>query len=331
MPKKVEISHRTIIFAALFGLAIWFVFQIRGILLMLFVAVILMSALNPAVDKLQKWKLPRGVAIFIIYIILWGAIGAVVAAVVPPLVDQTRKLVLLLPEAVGRVEFFSANQQAITNQLLTLLGTFPENLLKFTVGIFSNLLTVLTTLVIAFYLLLERKNLDKYLALLLGKEKPAKVSQVINEIERRLGGWVRGELVLMIAVGTFTYIGLTILGVDIALPLALIAGVLEIVPNIGPIISAVPAVLIALIIHPFTALATAALYFLVQILENNLLVPKIMQRAVGVNPLISILGLLMGLQVAGPVGAVLAIPLIIVIQTVGLEVISHKKLAPGEE
>ena len=328
MPRKVEISHRTIIFAALFGLALWFIFQIRGILLMVFVSIILTSALNPAVDLLQKWKLPRGVAIFIIYIFLWGAIGSVIAAVIPSLVEQTRKLVLLLPEAVGKVEFFNNNHQAITNQLLTRLGEFPENLLKITIGIFSNILTVLTTLVITFYLLLERKDLDKYLALLLGKDKPARIIQMLNEIERRLGGWVRGELILMIAVGTLTYIGLTILGVDIALPLALIAGVLEIVPNIGPV---VPAVLVALIIHPFTALATAALYFLVQILENNLLVPKVMQKAVGVNPLISILGLLMGLEVAGPAGAVLAIPLIIVIQTIGLEVIIHKKLAPGEE
>lgn len=331
MPKKVEISHRTIVFTALFGLALWFVFQIRGILLMLFVALILMSALKPAVDKLQKWKLPRAIAILVIYILLWGALGGIIAGVIPPLVEQTRKLIFLLPQAIGRVEFFSANQQAITNQLLTGLGAFPENLLKITVGIFGNLLTVLTTLVIAFYLLLERKDLDKYLALLLGKDKPEKISKIINEIERRLGGWVRGEIVLMIVVGLFTYFGLSILGVESALPLAIIAGILEIVPNIGPIISAVPAVLIALIIHPFTALATASLYFLIQLLENNLLVPKVMQQAVGVNPLISILGLLMGLEVAGPAGAVLAIPLIIVIQTIGLEVFSHKKIVPGEE
>lgn len=331
MPKKVEISHRTIIFAALLGLAIWFVFQIRGILLMVFVSIILMSALNPAVDKLQQWRLPRSFAILIIYLILWGAIGSVIAGVIPPLVDQTRKLILLLPEAIGRIEFFNTNQQAITNQLLVRLGSLPENILKITVGLFGNLLTVLTTLVISFYLLLERKNLNKYLVILLGKDRPAKIAQVINEIERRLGGWVRGEIVLMVVVGLFTYFGLSILGVESALPLAIIAGILEIVPNIGPIISAVPAVLIALTIHPFTALATVALYFLVQILENNLLVPKVMQKAVGVNPLISILGLLMGLQLAGPAGAVLAIPLIIVIQTVGLEVISHKKTVPGEE
>ena len=134
-----------------------------------------------------------------------------------------------------------------------------------------------------------------------------------------MGSWVRGELTLMLAVGIFTYIGLSILGVEIALPLAILAGILEIVPNIGPIISAVPAVLVALTIHPLTALATASLYFLVQLAENNFLVPKIMQKAVGVNPLISILGLMIGFRLAGPAGAILALPSIIVIHTIGLE------------
>ncbi len=331
MPRKVEISHRTIVFVALFGLLLWFVFQIRGVLLMLFISVILMSALNPAVDKLQRWKVPRGLAILVIYIVLWGVVGGLIAKVIPPLVEQTRTLIFQLPDALGRVEFFNANQEIITNQIVTRLGALPENLLKVTVDLFANLLTVLTTLVITFYLLLERKNLDKYLSLLLGRERPTKITQVINEIERRLGGWVRGELVLMIAVGAFTFAGLTVLGVDNALPLAIIAGVLELVPNIGPIISAVPAVLIALTIHPLTGLATMSLYFLIQLLENNLLVPKVMEKAVGINPLISILGLLMGLEIAGPAGAVLAIPFIIVVQTIGLEAFSLKRLSDLSE
>lgn len=326
MPRKIEVSHRTIVFTALFALSLWFIFQIRSILLMLFVAIILMAALNPAVDRLQKLRIPRSVAILIVYLLLWGLIGGLVASIIPPLVDQTSSLIQLLPQAINRVEFFNSNHEIITGQVLTRIGTLPENLLKITFGIFSNVLTVLTTLVITFYLILERRNLNKYISILLGKKAPTRGEKVISEIERRLGGWVRGELVLMFAVGLMTYAGLALLGVDIALPLALIAGLLEIIPNIGPIVSAIPAVLVALTIHPITALATVSLYFLVQILENNFLVPKVMQKAVGVNPLIIILGLLMGWEVAGVAGAVLAIPLIIVIQTIGLEVFSYKRL-----
>ena len=319
MPKKIEISHRTIIFTVLFLALLWVVFQVREIILMLFVSLILMSAFNPAVDWMEKLRLPRGLAILIVYIFVWTAVGLIVAGIVPALIDQTSRLIHLIPSAISQVELFNANQQTITQQLLSQIGTLPENLLKFTVGLFGNLLAVLTTLVMTFYLLLERKHLNKYLSSIWGGDKSVQISKTVNEIERRLGSWVRGELVLMLAVGTLTYIGLLILGVDIALPLAILAGILEIVPNIGPTISAVPAVLVALTIHPLTALATASLYFLVQLAENNFLVPKIMQKAVGVNPLISILGLMIGFRLAGPAGAILALPSIIVIHTIGLE------------
>ena len=312
MPRKIEISHKTIIFAVGFVLALWFVWQVKNILLTVFVSLILMTALNPLVDLLEKWRVPRSVAILIAYIILWLLIGLGIAGIIPPLIDQTRHLIVRLPVALSHIELFNSNQQAITQELLSQIGTLPENLLKFTFGIFGNVLALFTTLVITYYLLLERKQLiSKYLN--------ARVSKTILEIEKRLGGWVRGELFLMFAVGTLTYAGLLFLGIDIALPLAILAGILEIVPNIGPVISAVPAVLIALTLNPITAIATASLYFLVQIVENNLLVPRIMQAAVGVNPLVSILGLMIGFQLAGPAGAVLAIPLVIVIQTIGLE------------
>lgn len=319
MPKKIEISHRTIIFTVAFLLLLWVLFQVREIILMLFISLILMSAFNPAVNWLEKLHLPRSIAILIIYSLVWTVVGLVVAGIVPALVDQTGRLIHIIPAAISRVELFNANQEAITQQLLSQIGTLPENLLKFTVSLFGNLLAVFTTLVITFYLLLERKHLNTHLSTLWKGDKQDRIYRTINEIERRLGSWVRGELILMLAVGVFTYIGLLILGVEIALPLAILAGILEIIPNIGPTISAVPAVLVALTIHPLTAVATASLYLLVQQIENHLLVPKIMQRAVGVNPLVSILGLLIGFRLAGPAGAVLAIPTIIVTHIIGLE------------
>ncbi len=331
MPRKIEVSHKTVIFTVLFLLGLWFIFQIRDILAVVFVAIVLMSALKPAVDFLERQRIPRALAIFFMYIMLWAIMALIVAGVVPPLVTQTQALIKLLPAAVADVEIFKGiNQQSFSDQFLSRLGSLPANIFKLTLGVFSNIISVLTTMFIAFYLLLERKYLDRYLGILLGSDKPARATKVINEIERRLGGWVRGELILMLFVGVLTYLGLIILGVDIALPLAIIAGLLEIIPNLGPTISAVPAILVALTIHPLTALATAALYFLVQLVENNILVPKVMQRAVGVNPLVSILGLMVGFKLAGPAGAILAIPLIISVQTIALEMFSLKDVL-GEE
>lgn len=315
MPRKIEISHKTIIFTAIFLLLLWLIYQIKDVLFMFFVSFIIMSALKPAVDKLEKLHLPRSLGILIVYLLLWGLIGAGIASLVPVMVDQTTKLIRVLPAALGKVEFFNVHQQEISRELLTRIGSLPQNILKITTGLFSNIITVFTTLVISFYLLLERKHLDKYLGVLFGDSKLPKIAATINQIENRLGNWVRGELVLMLAVGVFTYIGLFFLGIEIALPLAVLAGILELIPNIGPTLSAVPAVLIALTIHPFTALATVALYFLVQLVENNFLVPKIMQAAAGINPLVSILSLLIGFRLAGPAGAVLAIPLVITLHT----------------
>lgn len=326
MGKTIEISHRTIIFTILFPLSLWFVYQIKDIILMLFVAVIFMSALTPFVDWLQKYRVPRGLSILFIYLVVWGLVGTLIAAVVPGLIEQSGKLIRLLPTSLNQIELFNTYQQEISRELLTRLGSLPEGLIKFSIGLFSNILGVVTTLVISFYLLLERKNLDRYLTLLLGPDKPEKAKQIINHIEHRLGGWVRGELFLMLAVGTFTYIGLVILGVDIPLPLAVLAGLLEIVPNIGPTISAVPAILVALTINPLTALATLALYILTQQLENNLLVPKVMEKVTGVNPLVSILALMVGFKIAGPAGAVLAIPIILVAQIIALEIFSSHRL-----
>jgi predicted PurR-regulated permease PerM len=123
-----------------------------------------------------------------------------------------------------------------------------------------------------------------------------------------------------------TYLGLFLLGIDTALPLAILAGMLEIIPTVGPIVSSIPAVVIASVVHPLLGLSTAALYFLIQFIENNLLVPQVMQKTTGVSPLVSILGLMVGFRLGGVVGAVLAIPLILVFQTLGPSFFSLSRL-----
>ncbi len=316
MNSKIEVSYKTVIFSLVLILLAWVVWHISDIILMLFISVILMSALSPAVDKLEKLKCPRWLAILLIYSLLWSLVGVVIAGLVPSLVDQTAKLIGLLPEAIGKIEFLNDHQLEISQEILTQIGGLPGNILKFTVSLFSNLINVLTTIVFSIYLLLERKNLNFHMENYFTEQTSTRVINLIKAIERRLGSWVRGELVLMLAVGVLSYIGLLILGVEIALPLAIIAGILEIIPNIGPILSAVPAVIVAFSIHPMLALATIALYFLVQFLENHFLVPKIMEKAVGVNPLVSIVALMVGFRFAGPLGAVLAIPIIIVAHSI---------------
>lgn len=314
MPRKIEISYKTIVFVAVLWIFLWFIYTIRDLLVMVFFSFVLMFAINPLIDSLQKLHFPRALSIGLIFTLLWLMVGLVIAGLVPPLIEQTGNLIARLPDAIAKIEILNSHQQEITQQLLSQISTLPQNVFNITLGLFGNAISVITTLVISFYLLSERKHFGRYLSLLSGQEDKGKLTAILDRIEQKLGGWLRGELVLMFSVGTMTYLGLLLLGVESALSLAILAGVLEIIPNLGPIISAVPAVLVALTVSPILALGTAALYWGVQLIENNLLVPKVMGSAVGVNPVVVILGLMTGFRLNGPLGAVMAIPVIIILK-----------------
>lgn len=324
MPKKIEISHRTIIFIAVFVIFLWLLFQIKDILLILFVSLIIMSAFNPSIKRLEKLKFPRWLAILVIYLIGLTILGFGIGGVVPPLVDQTSTLIERIPELFRQFKILGIDEKVIASQFSSFTA-IPTNIIKFIFQVFSNIIVIFALLMITFYLLMERKNLDKYLAVLFGEDKSKDIERIINKIEGRLGGWVRGQIMLMFLVGILNYFGFLIIGIDYALPLAILAFLFEIVPNIGPFIAAFPAVLIGLTISPFHALAVAGWCFLVQQLENTLLVPRIMKKVAGVNPLVSILALAVGFKIAGIGGAILAIPTFIAISVVAGEISSSKK------
>ena len=309
----IDISHKTVIFTTFFLLFLWFLFQIRHILLLVFIATIFMSALSPIVDKLQKLKIPRGLAIFMIYILIWAGISYGIASLVPPLVEQTSKFITRLPEDLSTLSQGRFDLSLLEPHFQSL----PQQIVKIAVGAFNNVIGLFTFMVIVFYMIMERKNLKKYLTFLFGKgNKEKHAEEFISKLEHKLGSWFRGQLALMIIVGLMSYIGLTFLGVEFAVPLAFIAGLLEIIPNIGPTVAMVPAVLVALGTSPLQGVAVFALYFLIQQLENNLIVPKIMSKAVGLSPLIIILSLLIGYRTAGMAGAVLSVPSVLLLEIV---------------
>lgn len=325
MTKKIEISQRTIVFTTFFLIALYLLFQIREIITFLFICLVLTFAFNPLVRRLQKLRLPRPLAILVIYFVFLGSLGLIIAGIVPPLVDQTKTLITRLPEYTRALGLPSFNNGTFSDQL-DQLSFLSSNLLKLTVGVFNNLLNFFVLLVLTFYLLMERRNLDDYLLFLFGAARQERARKFVNRLEKKLGGWVRAQLALMVIVGLMSYVGLRLLGIDFALPLALVAGVLEIIPNIGPTISAIPAILAGLAISPLMGLAAGALYLLIQQIENSVIVPQIMAKGTGVKPLLAIIALIIGYRLAGVKGAILAIPVVILIQVVMGEFFVAKNL-----
>ena len=320
MSRKIEISHRTIIFTILFLLFLWFLIQISQIILLIYISFILMASLNPFITRLERLRIPRPWAILLCYFFFLGILSLILGSLLPVLVVQTKSLFERLPLLAERLDFAEIDQRAISSQL----GSLPEKLLKVIAGLFSNFFALFVTMVIAFYLLMERKKISRYFFILFGDQDRGRAERIISKIEAQLGGWIRGQAILCSLVGLMSYIGLRFLGIDFALALSLLAAIFEIIPNIGPVISAVPAILIGLATSPLSALAVIALYFLVQQIENYLIVPVVMNRAVNLSPLIVIVSLMVGFKVGGIFGALLAVPTVLILRVVILEIASFK-------
>jgi predicted PurR-regulated permease PerM len=321
MPEKIEISHKTIIFTVLFLLLLLFLYIIKDIIFLVFVAFIMMSALRPLVEGLERFHFPRLLSIFCIYVIVIALLAFSGSVLIPPLVAQSLKLGENFPEYLKIISPYVSLDYKTLSQQLAPIG---QNILHVTITIFSDIIGFFTVIVISFYMLIERKNLDRSLSGFMGKKGSDKITGIIMNVEDRLGAWVRGQATLGITIGIMTAIGLSILGLPYVLPLSIFAGLLEAVPNIGPIVSAIPAILIALTISPLMGLVTALLYFVIQQAENHLIVPFVMKKVVGLPPLVTMVALLVGAKLAGIPGALLGVPVVVMMQTIISEYIKLK-------
>jgi len=293
--------------------SVWLAIEIKEILVVIFISFIIMSTLSPYVDSLKSRRLPNVLAVIIPYIATISIIILLIVPLVPFFSGQLQTLFSTLPSYIDTAAKLLNIQIEINgpNKFLNSeIDTIGKNALLFTGKLFSGIFSFLAILVISFYLMLERERIKKEFTALFPKETEAKVIAIISKVENKLGAWLRGQIILSFAIGISTWVALTVIGLPFALPLALLSGILEIVPTIGPIISAIPAIIVALTISPTLAITVIVFYVLIQMLENNLLVPKIMEKAVGLNPIIVIIGVMIGAKIMGVLGALLSVPFI---------------------
>jgi len=314
-PQKIEISHKTIIFTVIFLLSLAVLWQIRSIIVLLFIAFVLMEALNPAVNRLTSFKIPRPLAILFLYTIILAVIAFAVAGIVPVFIEQTDALVNSLPAFLENTKFLGTSAIDLSSQF-RIIENLPQNVAKITLGIFSNIFSSFIIFVITFYLIMERKKFDQYSFDVFGQNGKEKINQIIDQLEKRLGTWVGAEMLLMTVIGLLAYVGYLVLGLNYAVPLAIIAGLLEIVPNIGPTLATALAALVGFTISPLTGILAIVWGIVIQQLENNYIVPKIMKATVGLNPLITIVLIAVGAQLGGVLGAILALPIYLTVEII---------------
>ncbi len=304
------------------------VYLLRDVLMIILVSVILASALNPWVNSLQRKKVPRLVAAILIYVLFFGSFIAILMVLVPPIANQISEIATHFPQYYNQVindfqkfQDFSLQQKVLDNldsalQSLSLnLGQTSGSILSLLGGVFGGLFAFLGVVVITFYMLLEDSALKTFIRSVTPIKYQPYVFQLVNRSQRRLQMWLQGQLILSLIIGVLTFIGLEVLGVQYALVLALWAALTEFIPYLGPTLGAIPAVFIALTTGNFVqAIAVVVLYIVVQELENHFIVPKVMQKAVGLNPLIVIIVMLIGAKLAGIPGLLLAVPFALIVK-----------------
>ena len=330
---KVDISSATVFRILLILIGFAFIYYILDIVVMLLAAVVMAAAIEPVANYLQKYRIPRAVAVLLVYMGLLGVVIGAVTLMVEPLVSQTQQLLETIPQAVsliegwipGEVQYDQAALQTTLTRFGSSLANVGVNIYTQTRMVLSGVTAAIFVFVLTFYLVIEKDAMKKFVRLVTPRRHVPYVEQSIGQAQQKVGRWVVAQLALGVVIGLVVGVGLWILRVPYALPLALLAGMFELLPVIGPIIAAVPAVIVGFSQSWVMGLLVLGLYVIVQQLENNVLVPNIMRKAIGLHPLVTIIAILFGARLAGLMGVILAVPMATIISIFLSDVFGDEK------
>ena len=293
-----------------------------SVLLLLFVAVLLASALEPGIATVrERLPLGRGATILVTYLTFFVLVIGLAFIVLPAAIRQAEELITALPPFFEQARAWSAELRpaALATSVSALIDSVagilkppeppdPDTVVEVGTIVAEAAVALATLLTIVFFWLVEHARLQRYSLSFLPLDRRAGARDAWNEIEGRLGLWVRGQLILMGAIGVATAVTYTVLGLPGALLLGLIAAITEAIPIVGPLLGAIPAILVAATVSPELAVIVAIVYIVLQFLEGSVLVPMVMRNTVGISPLLVLVSLLIGAAVGGLVGAFLAVP-----------------------
>lgn len=299
-------------------------FYAREVLVVLFLSIIISAAFDGPVSFLARKRIPRILGTLFIFLVVLGALALVLYTVIPisfvefrDLLDKLSKIKL---PVFGPLKFNTSYLiQKLDNNLRNLTDAlFSGEVSIFAViaKIFGNIITVITTIVLSFYLTVSRSGVEKFLKAILPLTYEEYIVDIYLRVRKNLGLWLQGQLVLMLVVGLAVWFGLWILGVKYSLVLGILAGLLEIVPVAGPIFSGIVGFLIASSQSWTLGFYAVILFLAIQQLENHLFLPLVMRKTVGISPVVVVIAILAGSEIAGVIGIILAVPVAVIFQEI---------------
>lgn len=323
----INIASSTIFKAILLVLLFIFLYIIRDLLVVVLLSVVIASGVEPCAAWFQKKKIPRIPAVIFVYLIIFLFLGALFYLIVPVMFSEfssfASRITLYLekPSQINILEGFLSDLPISISQILYDLSTkaadyisgFTAGFFHATAKIFGGALSFILIIILSFYLSVQKNGIENFIRII----TPIRYENYILDLwlrsRNKIGRWMQGEILLGVIVGVLTFLGLTILGVDYALTFALLAGLFELIPIFGPILSSIPPIMIALAQNPILALKIAILYIIIQQFENHLIYPLVVRKVVGIPPIMTILALIIGGKLAGFMGIVLAVPVLTII------------------
>ncbi len=322
MPKNSTITHdvswEALLKIALFGFGIWAFYLLRDVFTLLLVVFVFVAAVNPTIALLQR-HMSRTLAVSLFFVILVAVIIGIGYIFIPLVLRQAGDLVKSYPLLLVKIHpYLSESQRVQFDSLLNHVSTaasstvnsFSNNFISQGAVLFDGFVTFLSGLVISFYLLLEEKNARDFFHQVLPRHRFQAVYTTVQKISEKMGYWIRGQLVLMLTIAGANLIAYLAIGVPNPVPLALWAGLCEVIPYIGPWLGMLPALLILIVAGNFVGalLVFIVSFVVIQQLESTFIVPRIMSKAIGLSPVFVILALIVGAKLFGLLGAIIAVP-----------------------
>ena len=322
---KISIDSGTIVRTILLILLFVFLYIIRDLILVILASVVLASAIEPAIKWFVKNKVPRLLSVITIYLLLAVIVAGIFYIFVPIMLEEASNLLSASPKYLQSLDLWTSKTIGIeilspgekgfsigelARETQGLIGSVSGGAFNTLSSVFGGALSLVLIIVLSFYLAVQQHGIANFLKVVTPYKYHKYVVDLWERSQYKIGRWMQGQLLLSLVIGMLVYLGLTILGVRNAILLGILAAILEIIPLFGPVLAAIPGITISFIEGSFSlSLLVAGLYIIIQQFENHLLSPIVINKVVGVSPVLVILAIIIGAQLAGFLGVLLSVPI----------------------
>ena len=344
-PVQITVTPSSVVYAVVIVLIVWLLFFLKHLVLIVLTAIVLASVIEPAVGWFIKRRIIRPVAVALVYLTIFGVLFGVAYLMLPPVLQESSGFLASLPNYLNRLnmtdlisnDLILATQRVVAggpslaNTLFDLQQAFTstgEGAFRAVSGVFGGFFSFFLILLLSVYFAVQETGIDDFLRIVVPVKHEAYAISLWRRSQKKIGRWMQGQLLLSLLIAILVYLWLTILGVPYALLIAVFAAIAELVPVFGSIVGAVPAVVVSYTAGglPLMALALGG-YAVINQLQAHLIYPLVVKKVIGIPPLLVILALIAGAQLAGFLGVILSVPVAAALQELVSDLDKHKRAA----